>query len=374
MSDEKASFVVKVEQILDIQPHPNAERLELATVLGWNCVIQKGAFKKGDLCVYIPIDSILPSNIEQMIFGRESKIQLGKGRVKTIKLRGAISQGLVVPLSTLGLGELPKGRDVTKALGVTKYEPPVKSLPSGMGVKMVSKKHLENPNFHKYGGIENFKNYPNIFKDGELVYITEKIHGTNFRAGYVPTVANTLWRKVLKFIGKLPAYEFVFGSNNVQLQQKGDGKGYYEGLNVYEEAVKKYHLRDKLLPGEVIYGEIYGDGIQKGYTYGCGPGERKLVVFDLKVDGKYVAPANFIEFCRIRGLPCPPRVTPFFLEKYSKDLVLALSQGPSILAPGQRVREGVVVKPVLEEVCMIGRKLLKVISDEYLLGDQTDFH
>lgn len=365
---EGSTFAVLIEEILQIDIHPNAERLELATIKGWQCVVQKGKFRQSDQCVYIPIDSILPIAVEEAIFGKDSKVKLNKSRVKTIKLRGAISQGLVIPVELVLKGKFRTGTDVTSLLGITKYEPPAKEVPGLMGVKR--EKALENPNFSKYGGIENFKNYPDLFKEDEEVYVTEKIHGTNFRAGYVPTAVNTFMRRIKKFFGKLPAYEFVYGSNNVQLQQKGYKKGFY-GENVYGEAVTKYKLNEILKPGEVIYGEVYGAGIQKGYTYGHKEGERSLIIFDLKKDGSYVKPDELIEFCKERSLPIVPEI---YRGPFTKETIKALTIGDSVLTPTQKIREGVVVKPTLEEKSIIGRKVLKIISDEYLLGDQTDFH
>lgn len=366
---EGSTFAVTVQDIKALENHPNADRLELATILGWQCVVQKGALKVGDKVVYFPIDSILPQDIEEKIFGPDSKVKLTKSRVKTIKLRGAISQGLAVPLTVFGLkASIPVGEDLTEAFKVKKYEPPAKDLPAHMGVK--KEKALENPNFHKYGGIENFKNYPDVFKDEELVEITEKIHGTHFRCGYVKTVANTLWKKILKFFGKLPEYEFVYGSNNVQLQHRWLNSTYYD-TNVYAKITMQYNLKDILKPGEVLHGEIYGSGIQKGYTYGCKEGEHKLVVFDIKKDGEYLGTRDFQEFVQSRNLPSVPVL---YNGPFSKTHAKSLTVGNSVLEPTQKTREGVVIKPILNEKCLMGRKMLKLISDEYLLGDNTDFH
>ncbi len=263
-----STHAVEIAEILSIQPHPNADRLELATVKGWNCVVPKGEFKAGDSCIYIPIDSVLPETIEAKIFGADSKIKLTNRRVKTIKLRGAISQGLIVAPSTFDLERTKTGTDVTKTLGVTKYEPP--SAPSGM--------------------------------------------------------------------------------NTAKAQTS------YKQTNP---------------PGEVVYGEVYGDGIQKGYTYGCGPGQRKLVLFDVMVNGEYLDPLAFQKWADARGFETAPVL---FKGAFDREAVKALTVGASVLAPAQKVREGVVVKPMREATTYIGRKVLKFISDEYLLRDSTDFH
>jgi RNA ligase (TIGR02306 family) len=342
-----------------------------------------GTFKEGDLCVYIPIDSILPPALETLIFGPDAKVKLTKSRVRTIKLRGAISQGMCLPISDikdfLKTDDFPakEGKDVTALLGITKYEPPeISSGPMATGGSQKAKKN--NPYFHKYTGLENAKNYPDIFSPGELVSVTEKLHGTNFRAGYVPTHANTVLKKIKKFLGLLPKYEFVYGSHNVQLQDKHNG-GNSTWLqthgktteNVYAEAVRLYDLRSRLKPGEVVYGEIVGDAIQNGYTYGCKPGERELVLFDLMFNGQYVDADEFASWCIRNKFDRAPEV---FRGPFDLAAVKELTKGDSVYAPCQRICEGVVVKPLSEQTCFIGRKALKVISDAYLLKDQSDFH
>lgn len=363
---------LKVEVCLidEILPHPNADRLEMAKVAGWMCVVQKGKFKAGDKCVYIPIDSILSAETEVKIFPIDSKVKLTKSRIKTIKLRGAISQGLVIPLDLVGLPNLAVGFDVASALGITKYEAPVKEMSGHMNVGKRTKKKT-NPNFKKYTDINNFKWYPELFKDQE-VSATEKIHGTNFRCGYVPYEIDTWWKKVLAFCKLTPVIEFVYGSHNVQLQSRMFWKGYYD-TNVYAKIVKQYNLDEKLKPNEVIYGEIYGSSIQKGYTYGCAPGEHKLVVFDLMVDGKYVSPDELKEFLARTCLPASPEL---YRGPFNQETLLALTKGDSVLCPTQKVREGLVVKGVnMDQQSYMGRPVLKMINDEYLLNDDnTDFH
>lgn len=142
--------------------------------------------------------------------------------------------------------------------------------------------------------------------------------------------------------------------------------------NVYKEAVDKYNLRKMISPGDVIYGEIYGDGIQAGYTYGCKPGERKLAVFDIMRNGQYL---SFMEFDKAATAAWLTTVPKLFMGFYDPDFIRELTKGPSVLAPTQKVREGNVVKTIIEEEHPhFGRKILKFISDEYLLKDNTDFH
>lgn len=367
MSQEFAVKVVKIEAISSI---PKADKLEIAHIAGWQCVVAKNSFPVGSLAVYIPIDSILPDAVESILFGPDAKVKLSKSRVKTIKLRGAISQGMLAPCSELNV--LKKlGHDCTKQLGITKFEPP--EAPAHMSSGKQGTPRKKNPHFKEYGGLDNFKNYPDLFKTGEEVIITEKIHGTNFRCGWVLSNPDTILKKIKKFFGLLPKYEFVFGSNRVQLQNKLFHKGYYDS-NVYAAAVTNYNLKDKLelYEDHVLYGEIYGDGIQKGYTYGCKLGERKLVIFDVMVKGKYMDHEEMEEFIIDKlGLETAPVL---FHGEYDAVKAKELTVGNSVLAPTQKVREGVVIRPVKETIAHMGRKVLKLISDQYLLNDNTDFH
>jgi RNA ligase (TIGR02306 family) len=104
--------LASVQKIVDIQPIEGADAIEKVQVLGWWVVTKKGEYKVGDLCSYIQIDTIVPEK-EEFEFLRKSNF-----RVKTIKLRQQISQGLIVPLPT---GKWKEGDDLTEILGVKKY-------------------------------------------------------------------------------------------------------------------------------------------------------------------------------------------------------------------------------------------------------------
>ena len=100
--------LASVQRIKDIQPIPNADNIEVATVLGWHCVVRKGEFKPGDLCVYFEIDSLLPMTDDFSFMKNQKPVKSyvdGKEyvgyRLKTITLRGQISQGLCLPMSIL---------------------------------------------------------------------------------------------------------------------------------------------------------------------------------------------------------------------------------------------------------------------------------
>lgn len=380
---ELSDFKVQVVTIDEIVPHPNADRLLIAKVLGWQSIIPKGKFNVGDKAVYIPVDSILPPELEAKLFGVDAKIKLSKGRVKAIKIRSFISQGMIESFDNLGItGSLNKmvGRDLAGELKIVKYEPPVPEFQKPGQAGPASKKKI-NPYFKVYSKFPRIENAPHMFDPEDDVVATEKIHGTNFRAGWVPFIANTFWRKIKAFFGLAPKWQFVYGSHYVQLSEKFLYDGYYE-KNVYSEIVKKYDLENKLPKGTVIYGEIYGASIQKGYTYSL-KDSRALVVFDIqrlnnqekttiikdKTEMVYVDDAEFQATVHRLELPVCPEI---FRGKFKDCNIDQLKQGPSVLDPNQKVREGTVVKTVIEHPVV--RKVAKIINPEYLLGDNTDFH
>lgn len=106
-----------IRTISDIRPIPGADRIEVAQVDGWECVVQKGEFQIGQLIVYVEVDSIMPERPE-FEFLRDRKF-----RVRTIKLRKQVSQGLVLPMSILPPGKYAQDMDVTEVLGIKKYDP-----------------------------------------------------------------------------------------------------------------------------------------------------------------------------------------------------------------------------------------------------------
>jgi len=110
--------MASIQKCVALSPIDGADKIEKATILGWECVVKKGEFNVGDLGVYIEIDSIVP-NTPAFEFLKERKF-----RVRTIKLRGQVSQGLFMPISAFPeLKHVTEGQDVSKKLGVTKYDP-----------------------------------------------------------------------------------------------------------------------------------------------------------------------------------------------------------------------------------------------------------
>lgn len=333
-----STFKVEIVRLDEVVPHPNADRLDLCKIKGWTCVAQRGLYKPESLAVYIPLDAVLPNDLVTKL-GIE---KMYHKRIRTAKLRGVVSQGLLAPLEVLPAGLYPgprgqekmptPGDDVTDILGITKYEEPIPVHMSGVALP-------QNPRFPVYTDIENLKNYPSAFSPGELVVATEKLHGTNARATVVD--------------GQL----FV-GSHRMNLKEN-------EG-NLYWRAAKILNLKEKLQEGEQVFFEVYGSGVQD-MSYGCKQGEIQVAVFDFMKEGQYLSYLDFVQQLIKLGWE-DLGVPVVYVGEWDPIHIYKVAQGNSLVALDQ-IKEGLVIKPVVERHSDLlqGRCIVKAISDEYYL-------
>jgi len=405
-----SSLIVEVCKIDEIQEHDNADKLEIAIIKGWQCVTQKNKFEKDDKIVYIPIDSMIPFElsdklgITNYLFNHEKEIcESCKGlggingntceecngcgtsekilfsRVKTIKLRGVISQGLIIDVQDKSW---KIGKDVKKELGIKKYTPR-RQMYSGNSNDSPKWNPPKYKKFDEYIHIENYKNYVDVFKEGEEVVCTEKLHGSNTRVArlpidmaYYPFLQRIVLR--LKRIGNKLTFGFIPYNKNIFLvgsHHKNLTRHYNENLKYREQNLKNLYWRvaidhkldDKLKEGEEIFGEIYGKGIQKYLEYD-GTEEIKVRFFDMKVRDrngtmKYLDWDFFVKRCKDLELPIVPVL---YRGPFSREILHSLIRGQSTI--GNHIREGCVIKPIKERFHpRLGRVILKCINDDYLL-------
>lgn len=359
-----SSLIVEVCKINKIEKHPNADKLSIVTCKGWSCIVGLDQYREGDLVVFVPPDSIIPQNLIEKY---ELTYLKNGGRVGTAKLRGYISQGLILNLPE---GKKYKiGDDVANELNITKWQPPESKFnPTSTG-KPTKKK--QNPLFDKYTDIENIKNYNSVFKLEDKIVITEKIHGSNWRASNLPIYLGkqNFFKRIINMIKVkfTDGYEFVYGSHNVQIIS--DRQKTFYGEDVYGKVASKYNMKEVIPKDYIIYGEIYGKGIQD-LTYGLN--DIDLVIIDVKYKGKYLPYEEFKQFCFERNLPTAPVL---YIGEYDNSLLEKYTNGKSILCPKQ-IREGCVIKDYYENNHQrIGRKILKSVSPDYLLRkNATEYH
>jgi RNA ligase (TIGR02306 family) len=356
-------FVSKISKIEEIK---GADNIELAIVGGWNCITKKGEYKEGDLIIVATTDAVIPQELSDAM---EVTNYLRRGqRVRTVKLRGVYSECLIIPVRYAPKDcTLTEGKDMMKIMNIFKYEPPAKQVQLSSGRKI---KYKDNPNFHVYYKFPNIKNTPGMFTEEGEVEITRKIHGTNARYGIVRKNKLSFWDKFRKFFGstnKSITYEFVVGSHNVE--KGSDSQGFYD-TNVWYEIADKYQIKKKLWEfvnrltisefgdGIIVYGEIYGAGIQKGYDYGLS--DIRFAGFDVKINNQYCD--TYYSRDLIEIYLNLPYVEILYQGKWSQkiqDKFVFNNYIPETKIP----HEGIVIKHISGE----RNKVAKVINPDYLI-------
>jgi len=359
---ENLNSVCYVGRISEIRPIEGADNIELVMVNGWNAITKKGEYKEGDLVVVATTDAVIPQKLSDGL-GVTGYLRKGQ-RVRTVKLRGVYSECLIIPIGFIPDKYRYEGSDCMELLEVFKYEPPVKMVEMSVGGRKI--KYHQNPNFHVYYKFPNQKNVPDMFTDEDEVVITRKLHGTNARYAIVRKKKLSLWDRVKMFFGdQWAGFEYVVGSHNVE--KGSDSQGFYD-TNVWEEVAIKYNIREKLWQhvkdtydylesGLIIYGEIYGDGIQKNYDYGLT--DIKFAGFDVEVDGKYQPYIKEKTHFEVMDLP---QVDVLYSGNWNKDIQDSFVYDNFI--NGTKVpHEGIVVKSVTG----VRSKVSKVINPSYLI-------
>jgi len=365
-------YIARIDEIKEI---PGADNIEQGVIGGWNCIIKKGEYKVGDLVVVATTDAVIPVELSDAM-NVTNYLRKG-GRVRTVKLRGVYSECLIIPLKYGPRAIISEGQDLMSLMGIFKYEPPVKQIQLASGRKI---RYQDNPNFLVYYKFPNMKNVTGMFTEEDDVQITRKIHGTNARYGIVKKTKLSFWDKVKKFFrlaDKWIDYEFVVGSHNVE--KGSDSQGFYD-TNVWYEIADKYNIKEKMWNyvkiyseydskawpgvGVVLYGEIYGKGIQKGYDYGLD--EIKFVGFDIMENGEYLDTLN--TKLVIRDILELPHVKELYIGKWSQEIQDEFVFNNFI--DGTKVpHEGIVVKHTSGE----RNKIAKVINPDYLIyGEKHD--
>ena len=358
-NQNSVAYVGKIGSVVEI---PGADNIELVLVGGWQAITKKGEYKVDDLVVVATTDAVIPQKLSDDL-GVTNYLRKGQ-RVRTVKLRGFYSECLIIPVGFIPEKYRYEGSDCMELLEVFKYEPPVNTITLVSGGRKV--KYHQNPNFHIYYKFPNQKNVPDMFNEEDMVVITRKLHGTNARYGIVRKKNPTLWDRVRMFFGdKWAGFDFIVGSHNVE--KGSDSQGFYD-TNVWEEVDIKYNIREKLWDhvkdtydyletGFIIYGEIYGAGIQKNYDYGLT--DIKFAGFDVEVDGEYQPYMREKAHFEVMDLP---QVEVLYSGNWNKEIQDSFVFDNFI--EGTKVpHEGIVVKSVTG----VRNKVSKCINPDYLI-------
>ena len=345
--------LASIQTVTSIEPIPNADAIERFRVLGWWIVGKKGEVRVGDRVVYCEIDSLLPERTEfeflrsncfkPALLDGDTVLQRAGFRIKTIKLRGQVSQGICFPLAILPQERSYEvGDDVTDLLGIIKYEPPAPVGMSGM-VKGPFPGFLPKTDETRIQVLEHvLQQYR-----GQTFFITEKLDGTSFTAF-------------------LRDDQFGLCSRNLWLDETDNSNLFVrlaQNLNLPE---KLRRIRDNFGFQPAIQGEVIGPGIQKN-KYGLGHVD--LRVFSLIDIDQYSLVDREIMLSALEqaGLTSVPQLGEIVLG-HTIDELVEMAIGRSQLNANAH-REGLVFRPAQEvhDATLGGRLSFKVINPQFLL-------
>lgn len=367
---------VNVIRVSEIKVHPNADKLEIIPIDGYQVVVGKGQFKVGDLAYYVPPDSVVPDRPEYSFIwgGAEfpNGVPASKRRITARRLRGEYSEGLLMPLEepfpdiARINGEncpIKEGWDIADALHITHYNAPE---PGSAGepkrrrvfprswrgfLWLIRDEYQEfarhargalyaedsegNPGVPDYS-IQALKKFPNTLVEGENVFVTEKIHGSNARYSFR--------KNNFGFGGKM-----YVGSHYTW--RTGSSCNFRRALldNLWIEKWCRNH------PGYTLYGELVPT--QNDYKYGCEGRQQAFFVFDvLTPDGEWLPLTDHL------FTQCVDIVPVLYLGPYKAEHIKTLADGKSMVPLADHIREGVVVQSIDRE----HRVKLKIVSNAFL--------
>jgi RNA ligase (TIGR02306 family) len=339
-----AEWKVSRQQI-ELKEHTNADTLQLGDVGGYQVVVQKGLYQDGDVVVFIPEKSCLP-DIPRFESFKPYLKGSDKDRVGSIRLRGELSQGILLP-DEEEFQQFAIDEDFSEHLGIKKYDPPPPPHLSGM-VHSTNDLRMEGATI-SYHDVEHFGIYRDEFEAGEEVVVTEKVHGSQ-----VTFIRTKSGQRALSSKGLI--------KQGLTLRD--------EEKNTYWQAAHNtgvFDLLDQFYPD--VHVQAFGEVIpvQKGFPYGFK--KPWVLLFDIRINGKSVfideIPTIFFqtrEECKW-GLWCPV----LYQGPLDVDKIKNLSLGSEeVTGKGIHKKEGVVVRPYLDRRASKGfRLMLKVINPKY---------
>jgi len=334
----KERVLASVRVIKDISPIEGADKIEVATVDGWKVVVAKDVgHKVGDMVIYCEIDSFLPIREEFEFLRKSSYKKMGDEegfKLRTIKLKKQISQGLILPISVLPTSiDINEGLDVTEILGIKKYEPPVSAELSGIAKGLF-------PSFIRKTNEERIQNLSSEYEElkKHKYYVTEKLDGSSA----------TFYYK-----------DGVFGvcSRNLELLES-------EG-NTFWKVARNLDIENKLKGvsyNVCIQGELVGEGVQGNPYKVKGQTVKFFNAFNIDTQ-EYLDYKGFEHLIDMLELETIPVLSEDFTLPDTIDELLQYADDKSKLNPNFD-REGVVIRTLDR------KKSFKVISNVFLVNEK----
>ncbi|MBU0489029.1 MAG: RNA ligase (ATP) [Bacteroidetes bacterium] len=331
--------LASIQRIKALDPIEGADAIERATVLGWQLVVKKDEFKVGDLVIYCEIDCLMPAKPEFEFLKPRGM------RIRTIRLRGQISQGICFPLSFLPADfEIAEDADCTEVLGITKYEPPI---PACLAGKVKGKFPSFIPKTDETR-VQVLQMLLDKYK-GEKCYVTEKVDGSS----------GTFY---------LRDDEFGVCSRNLELLEDDE--------NSFWKVAREMDIENKLRStgkNIAIQGELIGEGVQSNKLRLRGQTVRFFNAFDID-KFEYFQFDQFYELMSRLNFPMVPVITTEYILENDIDAIIKMAVRKSEICQDVWA-EGIVIRPLSEKIDLIlsnenfnnGRVSFKAINPEFLL-------
>ena len=341
--------LASIQRIWNIEPIEGADKIELASVLGWKCVVNKGQFKKMDLAVYFEVDSFLPIR-EEFEFLRSSSYRnsqiMGEGfKLRTMKFKGQISQGLMLPISIFSeiSKDIELNQDVTELLKIRKWEIEERVTTGGTikGTLPFDIPHTDETR------VQAEPNLINEFKDIEY-YISSKMDGTSCSIGIDEDGIHVTGHN----------YEYK-DDDSCDFYVYVKKNGY---LNKIQDFYKSNGL--KLL---TIQGEFCGPGIQSNPAKLIKP---NWYVFTIRENGNRVGLERMLDICKELKIDTVPiEEIGFDLPSIYPNVESLLERAEGLYVTGSK-KEGIVVRPTkpIFSKTISSNLSMKVVSNSYLLS------
>lgn len=324
-----STHTVEIIEIAEVKPHPNADRLEIIPVGGWQAVVKKGQFRPGDRAIYVEPDYTVPTARQEFAF--LAKPGRDRHRLKAVRLRGELSYGLLIDVP--GDITAPVGSNVMADLDIKRWEPEVKltmadELPQDQWPATFA------PKFD----VESYEKFPHVVADGERVLVTEKVHGANARYTFV---------------------DGVFHQGSRQRWLIPDGGHIWARAATQNPNIRSWLEANH---GVVLYGEVYGN--VQSLTYGLGKGEVRFIAFAAVDKGRWINQPELFAALKSAGVPCCPVL---YDGPFDHAMIKRIAEQDSQVASNSgHMMEGVVAVPASERFhASIGRVAVKHISNRY---------
>jgi RNA ligase (TIGR02306 family) len=369
-----STLIVEVCEVAEKRPIPNADRLELLIIKGWEVVAQKDLVRVGDKVIYLPPESMITEAyasklgilkyVSPVPFHIAYPAESNRGeredlfekwyRVRACRLRGQPSYGTIdhdVP------EDWEVGKDVAELLDVRKWEPPPKCTDGDA--------ERDHTRFHKYTDIENINHFPDVIAEGEEVVFTEKLHGMNGR-----------WGRIIEAdpeTGELVP-TLMAGSHNYRRKPPSEIVKPSLFWQLMDDRIKA--LFDLVINDHGPFANIIvfyeALNTQKGFAYGDLSGRKFYRVFDIAVNGLYLSHDFMLGYCAAAGVPTVPVL---YRGPFSMDVLRQHTNGPTTMCGPEgtgkfKGREGLVVKPIVERFgegrLANKRVIFKAVSADYL--------